>query len=85
MSLVCAFADVYICKKVIITNTTVEPPYKELLGTRHIYTEVVLSLEVLRYELCHLGPLNLSFTWRFFSIVSLYRVSIKSGITILPY
>ncbi len=65
---------------------TVEPPYKGHLGTRHPvhYKEVVLSLEVQnvlsRYEVLHLGPLNLSFIWRLFLLCSLYRVSFIRGI-----
>ncbi len=66
-----------------------KPPYKGHLGTRHLvlYKEVVLSLEVQnvlsKYEVLHLGPLNLSFIklWSF-SIMSLYGVSIKRGSTI---
>ncbi len=55
---------------------TVEPPYNGHLGTRHLvlYKEVVLSLEVenvlWKYEILHLGSLNLSFTRRSFYIVS---------------
>ncbi len=45
-----------------------QPPYKGHIGTRHfvLYIEVVFSLEVQnllsRYEVLHLGPLNLSFS-----------------------
>ena len=63
---------------------TVEPPYKGHLETRHfvLYIEV-LSLEVRnvlsRYEILHLGQLNLSFMWRLFLLCPLYSVSIKRG------
>ncbi len=61
------------------------------LGTRHfvLYIEIVLSLEVhnvlSRYEVLHLGPLNLSFIWRFFLLCPLYGVSIKRGFTEYQY
>ena len=63
--------------------------YRTPLGTRRhcvLYIEVVLSLEVQnilsRYELLHLGPLNLSFIWRLFLLYPLYGVSIKRGSTV---
>ncbi len=52
----------------LLVIITVElSPYKGYLGTRHrvLYIDVVLSLVVQnvlsRYEVLHLGPLNLSF------------------------
>ena len=35
------------------------------------------------YEVLHLGPLNMSFIWRFFLLCPLYAVSIKGGSTVV--
>ncbi len=67
-----------------------EPPYKGHIGTCWhfvLYIEVVLCLEVQnvlsRYEVLHLGPLNLSFIWRLFLLRPLYEVSIKRDSTVV--
>ncbi len=37
----------------------------------------------MKFEILHLGPLNLSFIWRVILLCPLYRVSIKRGSTVI--
>ncbi len=57
---------------------TVESLYKGHLGTWHFVLYIEVQYVLSRYEVLHLGPLNLSFIWSIFYCV-LYTVSIKKS------
>ena len=58
------------------------PLYKGHLGIR-LFILYIHVERFKRYEVLHLGPINLSIIWRLFLLCPLYGVSIKRGYTVI--